>query len=600
MRKGARVIMDYIELNDQMQYLSYRLLNHMLRSGIINMPLPRNFQEENRIIKEGQSRLDCNKDKITFPIRNKYTIAITMLSCNRKECFYLFPRLSKDNQHRLLLPQSGVRHSDGTFENMVILPKKNCFFNEYLIDEALYKSLLFIDDVHLANICDRVWEYPNLGEYPLISYWALDDDPKDLDWTLLKGKRIYYLLLEHSGRDRRKTLLHAQKILNLMKSEENDKSLEVIFISLEGNHNVPMFSSEEQFRKACELETEVSRPLELGVLWKEESHSVSRTMILPPFILNQTATLFHGGEPATQTKFLLNMAVAASQGHRWLNETVELTAPMKVAFIHEVRPHDDTFFRELREHFQRLFPNVDLPLPVLGQAPQSVEEASYLLLQKQFIPYPELNDSFRQGLYQNNFHYFIYSSPQQHHVLLQSLIYNLEKYNPDVKVVFIDTFSLFPLLRNSDIVVFLTQMLFQWRSELTIIFSTPVLGEQVYSHVYNFPFDTIIQVQKQKTECLEDQKVLLVFERYDNPNQSCIRCIRKKMYLKHPKGSKYWTQQKQSASSKQEMLSSLKRYKQYTESQLAMKLGISISYVKKLKREAGLVHPRPKQHLNTR
>ena len=72
------------------------------------------------------------------------------------------------------------------------------------------------------------------------------------------------------------------------------------------------------------------------------------------------------------------------------------------------------------------------------------------------------------------------------------------------------------------------------------------------------------------------------------------------MYLKHPKGSKYWTQQKQSASSKQEMLSSLKRYKQYTESQLAMKLGISISYVKKLKREAGLVHPRPKQHLNTR
>ena len=157
---------------------------------------------------------------------------------------------------------------------------------------------------------------------------------------------------------------------------------------------------------------------------------------------------------------------------------------------------------------------------------------------------------------------------------LQSLIYNLEKYNPDVKVVFIDTFSLFPLLRNSDIVVFLTQMLFQWRSELTIIFSTPVLGEQVYSHVYNFPFDTIIQVQKQKTECLEDQKVLLVFERYDNPNQSCIRCIRKKMYLKHPKGSKYWTQQKQSASSKQEMLSSLKRYKQYTESQLAMKLSL--------------------------
>lgn len=271
---------------------------------------------------------------------------------------------------------------------------------------------------------------------------------------------------------------------------------------------------------------------------------------------------------------------------------MEPTTPVKVAFIHEARPHDDTFFRELQEHFQRLYPDVDLPLPVLGQTPQSVEEANYLLLQKQFIPYPELNDSSRQGFNQNNFHYFIYSSPQQHHVLLQSLIYNLEKYNPDVKVVFIDTFSLFPLLRDSDIVVFLTQMLFQWRSELTIIFSTPVLGEQVYSHVYNFPFDTIIQVQKQKTECLEDQKVLLVFERYDNSNQSCIR---KRMYLKHSQGSKYWTQQKRSVSSKQEMLSFLKRYKQYTESQLAMKLGISISYVKKLKREAGLVHPRPER-----
>ena len=583
--------MDYIELNDQMQYLSCRLQQHILRDGVIEIPWPRNFQEENRIIKEARSRLDCNKDKIIQPDINKKNIV--MVSLCRMNRFYLFPTFMKDKQHRLLLPQYKVKHSDGSCENMALLPKKNCFFNEWLIDEALYKSLLFIDDVHLANICDRVWNSPKIGEFPIISYWALNDDPQDLDWKLFKGKRIYYFLIEHSGRNRSETWHHALKILNFMKpKKDTNGGPEVIFITLEGNHAVPMFSSEEQFRKACELEAEVSKPLEPGVQWSEVPHPVSRTTILPPFVLNQTATLFHSGESSTQTKLLLSMAVAASQGHRWLNETVEPTASVKVAFIHEARPHDDTFFRELQEHFQRLYPDVDLSLPVLGRTPQSVEEANYLLLQKQFIPYPELNDSSRQGFNQNNFHYFVYSSPQQHHLLLWKLICNLKKHNPDVKVVFIDTFTLFPLLNHPDIVVSLTKMLFLWRSELTIIFSTPVLGEQVYSQVCNFPFDNIIQVQRQKAEGLKDQKVLLVFERYDNPNQSCIR---KRMYLKHPHESKYWTQQKRSVNSKQEILSFLKHHKHYKESQSAMKLGISISYVKKLKREAGLVHPRPER-----
>ena len=577
--------MNHIELNDEMKYLSDQLQQYTLLKGGITIPYPRDFQTENNRIKASEQCMD--KPSSFVPYINKNSI--TMISHKRRSRFYLHAEFTDSSKsYRSLLPLYRKLPQN---DIVPLLPDKNCFFNEYLIEDAM-PAILFIDDVQFANRFDLSWHIDQL-QFPVVSYWALNDDPQDLDWKLFKGKRIYYFLIEHSGRNRSETWHHALKILNFMKPKENTNGdPEVIFITLEGNHYVPMFSSEEQFRKACELESEVSRPLEPCVLWSEVPHPVSRTTILPPFVLNQTATLFHSGESSTQTKLLLSMAVAASQGHRWLNETVEPTAPVKVAFIHEARPHDDTFFRELQEHFQRLYPDVDLPLPVLGQTPQSVEEANYLLLQKQFIPYPELNDSSRQGFNQNNFQYFVYSSPQQHHLLLWKLIYNLKKHNPDVKVVFIDTFTLFPLLNHPDIVASLTNMLFQWRSELTIIFSTPVLGEQVYSHVYNFPFDTIIQVQKQKTECLEDQKVLLVFERYDNSNQSCIR---KRMYLKHSQGSKYWTQQKRSVSSKQEMLSFLKRYKQYTESQLAMKLGISISYVKKLKREAGLVHPRPER-----
>lgn len=345
-----------------------------------------------------------------------------MISHKRRFRFYLHAEFTdSSNSCRIILP---LYRKLPQHDIVPLPPDKNCFFNEYLIEDA-GPAILFIDDVQLANSFDLSWQMLQL-QFPVISYWALNDDPQDLDWKLFKGKRIYYFLIEHSGRNRSETWHHALKILNFMKPKEDaNGGPEVIFITLEGNHAVPMFSSEEQFREACE-EPEVSRPLELGVLWSEGPHSVSRTTILPPFVLNQTVTLFHSGEPATQTKLLLSMAVAASQGHRWLNETVEPTAPLKVAFIHEARPHDDTFFSELREHFQRLYPDVDLPLPVPGRAPQSVEEANHLLLQNQFIPYPELNDTFRQGLYQNNFHYFVYSSPQQHHLLLRKLIRNLK------------------------------------------------------------------------------------------------------------------------------------------------------------------------------
>lgn len=576
--------MNYIELNDEMKYLSDLLQQYILRRGWTTIPYPRDFQAENNRIRDSEQCMD--EQSLLVPYKNKDSI--TMISHKRSSRFYLHAKFTdSSNSYRILLPyrslpRLNVRPS---------LPDKNCFFNEYLIEDAV-PAILFIDDVQLANSFNLPWQMLQL-QFPVVSYWALNDDPQDLDWKLFKGKRIYYFLIEHSGRNRSETWHHALKILNFMKpKEDTNGGPEVIFITLEGNHAVPMFSSEKQFRTMCEQEAEISRPLELGVQWRGVPQPISRTTILPPFVLNQTATLFHSGEPSTQTKLLLSMAVAASQGHRWLNETVEPTAPVKVAFIHEARPHDDIFFRELREHFQRLYPDVDLPLPVPGRVPQSLEEASYLLLQKQFIPYPELSDSFRQGLYQNNFHYFVYSLPQQHHVLLRDLIYNLKKYNPDVKVVFIDTFSLFPMLKSPDLLASFNKILFQWRSELTIIFSTSSSGQHISSSVYNFPFDSIIQVQNRKAETFKDQNLFLVFERYGSPNQSCIR---KRMYLKHSQGSKYWTQQKRSVSSKQEILSFLKRYKQYTESQLAMKLGISISYVKKLKREAGLVHPRSGQ-----
>lgn len=597
--------MHHIELNDEMKYLSDLLQQYILCRGWTTMPYPRDLQAENNRIRASEQRLD--KQSSFVPHKNKNSI--TMISHKRRSRFYLHAEFTdSSNSCRILLPlyrklpqhdivpsplttdAAKFCHSCESQHDIVPLPPSNCFFNEYLIEDA-EPAILFIDDVQLANSFDLSWHMLQL-QFPVVSYWALNDDPQDLDWKLFKGKRIYYFLIEHSGRNRSETWHHALKILNFMKPKEDTTGgPEVIFITLEGNHNVPMFSSEEQFREACE-EPEVSRPLELGVQWSEVPYPISRTTILPPFVLNQTATLFYSGEPATQTKLLLSMAVAASQGHRWLNETVEPTASVKVAFIHEARPHDDTFFSELREHFQRLYPDVDLPLPVPGRAPQSVEEANYLFLQNQFIPYPELNDSFRQGLYQNNFHYFLYSSPQQHHLLLRKLICNLKKYNPDVKVVFIDTFSLFPMLKSPDLLTSFSKILFQWRSELTIIFSTSSSGQHVSSGVYNLPFDSIIQVQTRKAETFKDQSLLLVFERYDNPNQSCIR---KRMYLKHSQGSKYWTQQKRSASSKQEILSFLKRHKQYTESESAMKFGITISYVKKLKREAGLVHPRPKR-----
>lgn len=577
--------MNHIELNDEMKYLSDLLQQHILCRGWTTIPYPRDFQAEINRIMASEQYMD--KQASFIPYKNKNSI--TMISHKRRSCFYLHAEFTDSSKsHRMLLPlyRRLPRH-----DIVPLRPDKNYFFNEYLIEDA-GPGILFIDDVQLANSFDLSWHILQL-QFPVVSYWVLNDDPQDLDWKLFKGKRIYYFLIEHSGRNRFETWHHALKILNFMKTKEDTNGApEVIFITLEGNHSVPMFSSEEQFRKACELEVEVSRPLELGMQWSEVSHPVSRTTVLSPFVLNQTVTLFHSGEPATQTKLLLSMAVAASQGHRWLNETVEPTAPVKVAFIHEARPYDDTFFKELQEHFQRLYPDVDLPFPVPGQAPQSVEEVNDLLLQKQFISYPELNDSFRQGLYQNNFHYFVYSSPQQHHLLLRNLIYNLKKYNPDVKVVFIDTFSLFPMLKSPDLLTSFSKILFQWRSELTIIFSTSSSGQHVSSGVYNLPFDSIIQVQTRKAETFKDQNLFLVFERYDNPNQACIR---KRMYLKHSQGSKYWTQQKRSVSSKQEILSFLKRHKQYTESQSAMKLGISISYVKKLKREAGLVHPRPER-----
>ena len=577
--------MNHIKLNDEMKYLSDQLQQYILRRGWITIPYPRDFQTENKRIKASVQRMD--KQSSFVPHKNKNSI--TMISHNRRSRFYLHAEFTdSSNSHRILLP---LYRKLSQHDIVPLPPGKNCFFNEYLIEDAEL-AILFIDDVQLANSFDLSWQMRQLP-FPVVSYWALNDDPQDLDWKLFKGKRIYYFLIEHSGRNRSETWHHALKILNFMKpKEDTDGGPEVIFITLEGNHYVPMFSSEKQFRTVCEQEPEVSRPLELGELWSGVPYPVSRTTILPPFVLNQTATLFHSGESATQTKLLLNMAVAASQGHRWLNETVEPTAPMKVAFIHEARPHDDTFFKELQEHFQRLYPDVDLPLPVSGRAPQSVEEANYLLHQNRFIPYPELNDSFRQGLYQNNFHYFVYSSPQQHHLLLRKLICNLKKYNPDVKVVFIDTFSLFPMLKSPDLLTSFSKILFQWRSELTIIFSTSSSGQYVSSGVYNLPFDSIIQVKTRKAETFKDQNLLLVFERYNNPNQSCIR---KRMYLKHSQGSKYWTQQKRSVSSKQEILSFLKRHKQYTESQSAMKFGITISYVKKLKREAGLVHPRPER-----
>ena len=399
-----------------------------------------------------------------------------------------------------------------------------------------------------------------------------------LDFSIFKNKTVVYGLFERPGLPWANACDRAVKIIN--KFPESTQ----VYIMTCPMHDMlspfdPAYNVFLSSRK--HLEDEI-RKLQ-SAPQPQESQIAEVNWMVPPNISRReiaegiwekTITWLYGASRRDRTLYLTHFAASLSQGKTNI-QAHKVPERQKVAYIY-INPESDDFLSGLQDSVKNITGRDFGELP-LTASPATVLEAEELLWKVNFFCcYPVSNEPVLK--ISSNILYSLFFPaatstanaaavmPQ----LLQRVVDNLGRYHSDVKLIILDI----PLLWKSGIrQAEMEPILYSLRSQYAVILSTNDTAEQFVS---DLPWDSIIRMRRRHSTP-ESISIDLIFERDDRRKEEKIERLTKGA------NDKQWKIRVPKKLSVKQKMEYVVKHRDDKIREVAKTLGISESYVKKLR-----------------
>lgn len=456
-------------------------------------------------------------------------------------------------------------------------PPKPIFQNQGAIEHSQY--ILFSDNLTLSHALSDYSKFDTEIIWARVSFLSRDELPS-LDFSLFGGKTVLYYLVEHSGYDWRQTCLNAADIVKRF-----PESTEVYFISYPERDNLsltrdPVFlSSREHFD--AEVERLEKEPANIeSPRWTAPSSKPRQ--LLADGLLERTATLLYDASPMDRTSYLTHWAAAISQGESNVRGYQKFP-PAGVAYIY-ANSADDDFKGGIQKGFAQIT-RQNFSAPSGNRYPATVIEARMLMQQDIFAAYPLTNNTLAK-FKRDTFVFLSFQPctfigaklPEAIVQMLWEVADNLERHHPDITILVIDIPALWTL--GIDFAE-LMWMLYSLRGRYALILSTNKPHSVQKSSIRNLPFDKIVRVQRQDSDP-EQVSIDLVTIRndIDRKKDSCR--------LVMAVSDRQWKTRGAEKTSVVDKIAYIKQHRNKRIRDVAVALGISESYVKRLRSKAGV------------
>ena len=456
-------------------------------------------------------------------------------------------------------------------------PPKPIFQNQGVIGHSQY--ILFSDNLTLSHALSGYSKFETEIIWARVSFLSRGELPS-LDFSLFGGKTVLYYLVEHSGYDWRQTCLNAADIVKRF-----PESTKIYFISYPERDNLsftrdPVFlSSREHFD--AEVERLEKEPANIEAPRWAAPYSKPRRL-LADGLLERTATLLYDASPMDRTSYLTHWAAAISQGESNIRGDKKFP-PAGVAYIY-ANSADDDFKEGIQKGFSQII-RQNFSAPSGNRYPTTVIEARMLMQQDIFAAYPLANNPFEK-FKRDTFVFLSFQPctsigaklPEAFVQMLADAANNLERNHPDIKILVIDI----PALWTLDIdFAELTWMLYSLRGRYALVLATNRPHPMQKSSIRNLPFDKIVRVQRQNSDP-EQVYIDLVTIRndIDRKRDSC--------QLVMAASDRQWKIRGAEKTSVADKITYIKQHRNKRIRDVAIALGISESYVKRLRGRAGV------------
>ena len=555
--------MDYVKINDETEYI-YKMIQRLFRpSPYSGLRRDKAKEDELYSLKEEFSKRQ--------PHGNGWENAVQIPmfdSCTQTR--YMLFGFKQSGKSALVAAQYRTRETLS-----YALPETPLFCYQEWLRPTPY--IVFSDNPILAEFIHQQFNREPLWK---ATSFLRKQDLKDLDFSIFSGKNIVYYLVEHSGYDWRNTCLNAVDIIERFPQDANIYIMSYPETDVPTLERYPIFLSSKQNLQE-EVERLKNQPANLSSVNWNIPKPPQRQEIAEGF-QDKTLTWVYDASAVLRTQYLTHWAVAISQGEANMQGHKGFT-PRKTAYIY-VNDIDDGFISGVKTGSEDVFKK-KFTIPSYPNDPNSISEAEYVLTHADlFLNYPVPPDpffKFHPNFYYTSFWPLATLENDKTSVAMQLLarcIDNLGQHHSGTEILILDIPSLWTF---GIPMTFWAQFLYNLRSRYSVILATNTPTSMQKSRIRNLPLDKIVRIQRQ-TDTAEGTNIDLIFERDDIEH--------KKHTVRLTKGPKdrQWRHRPSQRLSVEEKIKYIKQHKGIEIKEVAIALGVSISYVKKLRGLAGV------------
>jgi len=216
------------------------------------------------------------------------------------------------------------------------------FFNQSRLDNNLRSIVLLTDSIELAGINQRNLDCAMVADIAWLSWYGERNAVEKMDWSLLKGCRVYYLLLEHSGFGGKtvyETALAVKRKLDTVGVAEF-KFISYLAAGIDYVEQskvaapIPTIYSADEFEPAMARERQTLPPAFATFQNDLARLTRGRKVLLTPLIRERSATLIWGMPKSGKTWFAANMALAMALGKPAFQNWSPLAHRSTILYIH--------------------------------------------------------------------------------------------------------------------------------------------------------------------------------------------------------------------------------------------------------------------------
>jgi hypothetical protein len=249
-------------------------------------------------------------------------------------------------------------------------PKSLSLFNQYALENAP-QAVIITDCLEIAHVNQTYFDKMDVKDIVFLSWYGGDEHINDFDWSPLAGRRVYFLFTNHSGNEFEVENLshyapswnkHFQTLFTTatkLRSKLDKISVDFRVIFCELNSDIGYkyldFANFNSLPFVCRLEDLKANILNRQRLNKIQTFGefrasfqkpiTERKQILAPLFYAHSATLIYGKKDTGKTLFALNLALSLAMGKKPIAGWRCIKEPVKVLYFYR----DPRFVQKLKK-----------------------------------------------------------------------------------------------------------------------------------------------------------------------------------------------------------------------------------------------------------